>query len=148
MSGNPLRGQVPLPPVLVDGFAAGGTILLDWNALCIVEQDLGAKIDRVASAMLGSAVMMRAIMRAALLEHHPKTDHATAGHVLQALGYTRAADLLMEALKLSFPEVAEAGDADPQGTAGDGTSPSASPSGASSDTAPPTSGAKLPEPSA
>lgn len=132
---NPLLGEVALPPVNVAGFEAGGVLLLDFNALCALEGVLAKKIDEIGTAVLESPSMMRTVMRVALEQHHPTVDELEAGRIIQAIGLDVAAELILKAFTLSFPEAAPGGDKGPRTAAATpaGTGGAASKSGSKSD---------------
>ena len=143
MTANPLLGEVALPPVNVAGFEAGGVLVLDFNALCSLEGVLAKKIDEIGTAVLESPSMMRTVMRVALEQHHPTVDEIEAGRVIQAIGLDVAAELILKAFTLSFPEAAPGGTADPRTTATPaGTGGAASKSGSKSGKGPKRSGGK------
>lgn len=134
MMANRLKGEIALPKVDVVGFEKGGTLLLDFNALCTLEGELQGHIEEVGLAVLQSPRAMRKVMQAALEEHHGAVDERTAGKVIQALGMEKAGELIQQTFLLSFPEAAE-GNADPRptaATAAAGTSRSATASGSKS----------------
>ena len=126
---NPLKGEVALPPLPVPGFERGGTIRLDFNALCTIEGEFGA-VEDAGERALTDLAPLRGIYRAALSEHHGDVGDERAGEIVQALGAEQARWLAVEAFRLSFPEAASGGDADPLTRAeADGTSPAAVKSG-------------------
>jgi hypothetical protein len=142
---NPLKGEVALPPVAVPGFEGGGTVLLDFNALCTLEQELGTGVEEMGGEALQSPAKMRQVFRVSLEEHHGKVDDRAVGKIIQALGPDVAGELMLTAFKRSFPEAAKGGDADPPKPAAKkvgGTSPAATKSGARSGASPKRSGGK------
>lgn len=108
MGANPLKGEVAFPKIAVEGFEKGGIVLLDFNALCALEGELGEKIDEIGGAALKSPQMMRTVMRIALEEHHGAVADKTVGKIIQAVGVDKVSELLLEAFTLSFPEAANA----------------------------------------
>lgn len=131
---NPLKGEVDLPPVAVPGFEQGGTVLLDFNALCTLEEELGAGVEEMGAEALQSPSKMRQVFRVALEEHHGAVDDRTVGKIIQALGPSVSGELMLEAFRRSFPEAAEGGTGDPPKPAkAGGTSRPTSRRGARSD---------------
>ncbi|WP_404713197.1 hypothetical protein [Sphingomonas sp. MMS24-J13] len=111
---NPLKGEVAFPAVPdLPGFEAGGTLVLDFNALCTLEDELGEEIGRIGAESLQSPKMMRTVFRVAMEEHHKAVDDVTVGKIIQAVGIDTAAALVLRAFSLSFPEAAKDGDANP-----------------------------------
>jgi len=144
MSANPLKGEVALPPMDVAGFEAGGVMLLDFNALCSLEGELQEKVEQIGAAVLESPSMMRSVMRVALEDRHGVVEDRLVGKIIQTLGMDVAAEKILEAFTLSFPEAAKTGNADPRtgAVAPAGTGGTASKSGARSVKTPKRSGVK------
>lgn len=145
LSANPLKGEVAFPanPDVV-GFEAGGILVLDFNALCALEEELGEKIEEIGAQALTSPRMMRTVFRIGLEARHGGIEEADAGRLIQAIGMDKAALLAMKAFELSFPEAASKGTADPLKAAAKtrGTGPAALKSGARSGSRPQRSGRK------
>ena len=99
MAGN-IKGAVAF-----DADGAPYTLLLDFNALCDLEQDFPGIMDGQFEVKSPSAI--RKVFRAGLAEHHPDTDDRAAGRIIQAVGIERAAQLVGEAFAASFPEAAK-----------------------------------------
>ncbi len=96
------------------GFKAGESdyiLLLDFNALCDLEDDFPGIMD--GSFELKSPKAIRRVFRAGLAEHHPDLDDKAAGRVIQEVGIAKAGDLIGQAFKASFPEAAK-GDGSPR----------------------------------
>ncbi len=79
------------------------TLLLDINALCEAEDELGVKVHELAQPGLKA---IRALLWAGLQRHHAGVTIQTAGDVIQDVGMARAAEIVGEAFKLTFPEAA------------------------------------------
>lgn len=148
LSANPLKGEVGFPANPdVAGFEAGGIIVLDFNALCALEEELGEKIDQIGEAALRSPMMMRTVFRIGLEAKHGAVDERDAGNLIQAIGADVASELTLRAFQLSFPEAAKDGSADPRKPAATktrGTGPAALKSGPRSGSRPKRSGRKPP----
>lgn len=134
MVANPYKGDVALPLVDVPGFEAGGTLLLDVNALCSLEEvlDFGKGID---AATLSTPRVLRQVVQAGLEEHHGAVDDRTVGKIIGALGIGAMAELVMLSFTRSFPEAAVDGAGNPpkaaKGPRKGGTGIGSSASGAS-----------------
>ncbi|WP_313472771.1 hypothetical protein [Brevundimonas sp.] len=92
---NRVKGEV--------GFTADGqdyTLLLDFNALCELENDVPGLMDGTAEIKSPSAV--RAVFHAALTGHHPALNVKDAGRIIHAVGIGRAGELIREAMTASF----------------------------------------------
>lgn len=92
---NRVKGEV--------GFTADGqdyTLLLDFNALCELEEVVPGLMDGTAEIKSPSAV--RAVFHAALSEHHAGLDVKAAGRIIHAVGIARAGELIGEAMAASF----------------------------------------------
>lgn len=106
---NPHRGQVSLK--------AGDTIYtlsLSANAICELEDHTGREIGDIASALNGSVgmKMVRALVWAALQDHHPEIDIKGAGNVITAAGMHACMEAIGAAFQRAFPDV-EGDDARP-----------------------------------
>ncbi len=142
---NALKGEVALPKVPVPGFEDGGTLLLDFNALCALEDELGTGVEDMGGEALQSPSKMRQVFRISLVEHHGDVDDRVVGKIIQALGPTVAGELMLEAFTRSFPEAAKDGGGDPpKRVKPAGTSPAALKSGPRSGATPRRSGRKPP----
>lgn len=96
MSANRLKGEV--------AFEANGedyVLLLDFNALCDLEDDLPGLMD--GTAEIKSPKAIRRVFHAGLAAHHAGVDVRGAGALVQALGLERAAELIKESFSASFP---------------------------------------------
>ena len=146
LSANPLKGEVAFaanPDVA--GFERGGILVLDFNALCALEEELGEKIEEIGEAALRSPRMMRTVFRIGLEARHGGLDDRPVGQLIQAIGMDEAAQLALRAFELSFPEAAKDGDGDPPKAAARktrGTGPAALKSGPRSGGVPKRSGRK------
>lgn len=92
---NQVRGEVE--------FEAEGeryTLLLDFNALCELEDTVPGLMDGSAEMAKPSAI--RAVFHGALQAHHPEIDPKGAGRLIQAVGIAEAGDLIKRASEASF----------------------------------------------
>lgn len=123
---NPVKGEV--------GFEVDDktyTLLLDINALCIVEERLGIKSITELEFGEGMSIRtIRSIFWAGLQEHHPDLTEKEAGRLMTGLGATVAAAHVMDAVRLAFPESKGRPQAAAAGTQA-GTGKGSTPSGAS-----------------
>lgn len=122
---NPHRGDV--------AFEAGGkayTLRYSANAICELETAFDKGFIAIATDMaaweknprLMRLGAIRTLFWAGLQDHHPDIDQKVAGElVLELGGIEKAADLIMEALKLAFPEAAAKVGARPPKRGGAGT---------------------------
>ena len=88
---NSVRGEVAFE---VEG--RDYKLVLDFNALCEVEDVLGAD-----GMDLARPKAIRAIFWAALLRHHPDVTVQDAGDLIGALGLERAGEVVAEAMNRS-----------------------------------------------
>lgn len=142
---NGYKGEVAFPGVPVTGFEQGGVILLDFNALATLEDELPDLLQgELGLEALQSPKVMRAVWRVAMEERHGAVDDRTAGRIIHHVGVEASAQLLEKAFKLSFPEAAKDGSADPsQGAqSAPGTSSAVTASGSKSDSKRTCSGGK------
>lgn len=96
MSANRLKGEV--------AFESDGkdyVLLLDFNALCDLEEDLPGLMD--GTAEIKSPKAIRRVFHAGLAAHHPGLDVRAAGALVQALGIEAAAVLIKDSFAASFP---------------------------------------------
>lgn len=96
MTANRLKGEVAFE---ADG--KGYVLLLDFNALCDLEDDLPGLMD--GTAEIKSPKAIRRVFHAGLAERHPEVDVRGAGALVQALGLEAAAVLIKESFAASFP---------------------------------------------
>jgi hypothetical protein len=113
MAANKTKGEVSFPAITVEGFTGGGVLVLDFNALCQLEDELGLAVDQLSTDALKSPGKIRTIFRIALGRHHGEVSAATAGDIIQAIGLLPAVELVVQALAASFPEAATDGTANP-----------------------------------
>lgn len=117
---NPHRGQVPL----VAGEATY-TLSMSINAMCALEAHLGRPMGAVMTDILAmhgdpsrmSLTLLRAVMWAALLDHH-SVDETKAGEVLGEAGLATALAGVTQAFTLAFPTKKAGADARPPAAAG------------------------------
>lgn len=94
---NGLKGELP-----IDALGVRWTFLLDFNALCTMESELGIEMGQEVTGMgLGT---IRSVFRIALSTNHDDVDDIKAGQIINDIGIHRAAELLAEGMKLAFPE--------------------------------------------
>lgn len=113
---NRVKGEV--------GFEVDGedyVLLLDFNALCDLEDDLPGLMD--GTAEIRSPKAIRRVFHAGLQAHHEGLTEREAGVLIQGLGLERAGQLVKESFAASFPEQGGKGPARPR------SGPKGSPSG-------------------
>ena len=88
---NPVKGEVPFE---VEGKAY--KLVLDFNALCEVEDVLGA-----GGMDLARPKAIRAIFWASMLRHQPDVTVQEAGDLIGALGLEEAGRIVAEAMNRS-----------------------------------------------
>lgn len=112
---NAVRGQVSLK--------AGDTtytICLSTNAVCELEDLTGEAIGSLAAKMNGGSVRMtdvRALVWAALQDHHPDADLKEAGNIITLAGMPATMEAVGKAFELAFPEVENDGSRPPKAKA-------------------------------
>lgn len=92
---NRIKGEV--------AFEADGEdyiLLLDFNALCDLEEDLPGLMDGTAEIKTPSAI--RAVFHAGLQARHKDISLHAAGDIIQALGIEVAGDLVRQSFEASF----------------------------------------------
>lgn len=93
------------------GFTAEGqgyTLLLDFNALCDLSEELPDLMS--GGQELTDPRKIRTVFHAGLKRNHPGITLEQAGDIIQAVGIAEAADLLGKAFEASFgKEVGKAG---------------------------------------
>lgn len=100
---NAIKGEV--------AFQAAGAdyvLLLDFNALCDLEEDFPGLMD--GTAEIKSPRAIRRVFHAGLAEHQPGIDERGAGSIIQAVGLEEAAVLIKKAFDASFPKATEGED--------------------------------------
>lgn len=107
---NRVKGEVGFK--VEEGDLAGDyVLLLDFNALCDLEDDFPGIMD--GQFELKSPRAIRKVFAAGLVEHHKGLDERAAGRIIQAVGLDKVGQLVADAFKASFPEAAK-GDGGPQ----------------------------------
>lgn len=96
---NAARGEVAFRALDRDW-----TLLLDINALCEAEDELGVKVHELAQPGLKA---IRALLWAGLQRHQQGVTITQAGDIIQAVGMALAAEIVGEAFTLTFPEAAK-----------------------------------------
>lgn len=96
MAANRVKGEVQFE---VEGESY--VLLLDFNALCDLEDDLPGLMD--GTAEIKSPKAIRRVFHAGLAEHHTGLDVRAAGAIVHALGLDRAAEVIKESFAASFP---------------------------------------------
>jgi|ERR1700758_1476455 len=97
---NPLRGEVEF---VEDGHTY--VLVLGVNEICAAEGLLGRKAHEISAALTrgGDMSALRGVMWAALKpKHNLSLDES--GRLLQAVGLAKATALMIEAMRLAFPE--------------------------------------------
>lgn len=95
-------------------FRAAGedyTLVLDFNALCDLEEDYPGIMDGTFEMTSPKAV--RKVFQVGLSKHHEVSERQ-AGEIIQAVGVAEVAELVGKAFKASFPEAATGGKARPR----------------------------------
>ena len=116
---NRERGEVRFE---ADG--AAWTLVFSVNALCAIEGALDVPITEVGAMMGGGAgedgkpagmriSLLRTMVWAGLLDHHPEITERRAGELIHDLGMAEAGQLVGKAFVAAFPEAAK-GDAGPR----------------------------------
>jgi hypothetical protein len=93
---NRVKGEI--------GFESGGQdyiLLLDFNALCELEEDLPGLMD--GTAEIKSPKAIRTVFHAGLQAHHKDIDLRDAGKIIQEIGLEEAANLVRQSFEASFP---------------------------------------------
>lgn len=93
---NRVKGEV--------AFEAEGqdyVLLLDFNALCDLEDDFPGLMD--GSAELKSPKAIRRVFHAGLAARHPGVDLREAGSLIHALGLDVAGELVRQSFEAAFP---------------------------------------------
>lgn len=99
---NPHRGQVALK-----AGDATYTLCLSANAICELEDHTGRSISEIATSLNGNNVGMktvRALVWAALQDHHPDVDLKEAGRIITDAGMAETMEAVGNAFSLAFPE--------------------------------------------
>jgi hypothetical protein len=100
---NPHRGEVRLS---ADG--EDYTLSLSINAMCELEELLGEPIAKTAMGLSAVETMkmttVRAMLWAALRDHHPQVNIVDAGDIAAKAGITEAVKKIGEAFNLAFPQ--------------------------------------------
>ncbi len=97
---NPVKGEI--------AFEAEGqdyVLLLDFNALCDLEDDYPGLMD--GSAELKSPKAIRRVFHAGLAAHHPEVTLTEAGSLIHAIGLAEAGDLVKRSFEAAFPAAQE-----------------------------------------
>lgn len=99
-----IKGEVAFE--IEEGDLAGDySLLLDFNALCDLEEDFPGLMD--GEFELKSPRAIRKVFAVGLSEKHPGIDPRDAGRIIQQLGLAAAAELIGQAFSASFPAGAE-----------------------------------------
>jgi tail tube GTA-gp10-like protein len=101
---NPHKGEVEFT---VDRTAY--TLSFSINAMCELENALGGNVVELAGMMADPSKMtfnkIRAVFWAGLLDHHDGIDEVAAGRIMKDVGFAAAAELIVKAFTVAFPEV-------------------------------------------
>jgi hypothetical protein len=103
---NKVKGEVAFE---VEG--EGYVLLLDFNALCELEDELPGLLD--GTAEIKSPKAIRAVFHAGLQARHPGVSLRRAGEIIHAVGLDTVADLVRQAFDASFPAKGGEGQARP-----------------------------------
>ena len=118
--GNRVRGETDIK--ITAGERAGTyVLLLDLNALCVLEDDFPGIMD--GEAEIKGVKSIRKIFHAGFQEHHSDLSEEDVGRIIHDYGLKAAATKLGEALKASFGEAGKTTSSPPKGqpSAGAGT---------------------------
>lgn len=96
MAGNKIRGEMVLQP----GDLGEHIFVLDFNALCVLDQEFPGLMDGTVG--FESPVEIRRVFTVGLQAHHPGMTEEDAGAVIHELGIQKAAEVLKEAMSISF----------------------------------------------
>lgn len=99
---NPIKGEIAFE---VEG--QDYVLLLDFNALCDLEDDFPGLMD--GTAELKSPKAIRRVFHAGLAAHHPDVTLQEAGSLIHAIGLDGAGDLVRRSFEAAFP-TAKGGD--------------------------------------
>lgn len=94
-----LKGEVSFKAL-----ASTFTLVVDFNAICAIEEELDIKIDEIGDRLKGSGKTIRSVFRIGLAARHGALTDFEAGNLIQEIGVMKAAELLAEAMTASFPE--------------------------------------------
>jgi hypothetical protein len=97
---NRVKGEVAFE---VDG--KDYVLLLDFNALCDLEDDFPGLMD--GSAEMKSPKAIRRVFQAGLAARHPDLSEHDAGNLIHALGFEAAGDLIRRSFEAAFPKGGE-----------------------------------------
>lgn len=90
----------------------GYTLLLDFNALCDLSEELPDLMS--GGQELTDPRKIRTVFHAGLKRHHPDVSLENAGDIIQAVGVATAAELLGKAFEASFGSEVGKPDAGPR----------------------------------
>lgn len=94
------KGAVTLPVKWADGKSETYTLLLDFNALCLLEDPLPGITS--GGVDLKSFKTIRLVFWAALQAYHPGLTEEEAGNILWAIGVDKGAGYLQEGFEAAF----------------------------------------------
>ena len=98
---NRVKGEV--------AFEAEGVqhvLVLDFNAMCSLEDELDIPLAQLGEAMTGGRMsLLRSVFRAALEARQPGITSQQAGHLIQVIGLPRTTELIGEAFAAANPAV-------------------------------------------
>jgi len=77
------------------------TLLLDFNALCDLEEQMPGLMDGGTEIKSPSAI--RTVFHAGLAAYHSTLSLRDAGHIIHAIGLEAAGDLVKQSFAASFP---------------------------------------------
>ena len=106
MAGS-IKGELPFTVSKDEGGELAGdyTLLLDFNALCDLEQDFPGIMDGQFELNRPSAI--RKVFAIGLRERHGEIDERTAGRIIHAVGLEEVGELVGKAFAAAFPEAAK-----------------------------------------
>jgi hypothetical protein len=99
---NPLKGEVTLK-----AGEALYTLVFSVNAICELEDDLGEPVAKIADKLNDPESLrmttVRALVWAALRDHHEGVDHKEAGAIASEAGIANCMEAIAKAFQLAFP---------------------------------------------
>lgn len=99
---NKLKGEVAFT-----AFETSFTLVMDFNALCSIDSELGIGINEIGARLAGSPATIRSVFRIGLETKHGAMTDLEAGRIIGEVGPARASELLAQAMTAAFPEAAE-----------------------------------------
>ena len=100
-----IKGEISV--TAPDGPKAGEyTLLLDFNALCDLEEDFPGLMD--GELNIKGVKAIRSIFHAGFTAYHPDLSERDVGSIIHSIGLEEATAKLAEAMTAAFPEAKNA----------------------------------------